>query len=623
MYSPKGNGSKRALVVTLVVTLMAGVAGCSPKLRAQAQERAGPVFEDVAAQIVAAFEDPERWVRHDLWVETEFDSDGDGRPDRVHVDVTRPVQTDDEGLRVPVIYESSPYYSGTGSLDPTYFWNIRQEVGQAPPRRNPMPAIEQEQRRPTISDSHVARWVPRGFAVVHSESPGTGLSEGCPTVGGMNEALAPKAVIDWLNGRARGFRTADGEDPVEAYWSTGRVGMTGTSYNAAIAVAAATTGVEGLEVIIPVAAPTSYYDYYRSNGLVRSPGGYPGEDIDVLYDFINSGDPDRRDYCNQNVRDGELSPGQDRVTGDYNAFWATRDYLGAIDRIRAAVFVSHGFNDWNVMPSHSYRLYDLLKARGTPAQVFYHQDGHGASPPIDQMNRWFTRYLYGVENGVEEGPRAWIVREGADRSRPTPYPDYPHPDAAPVRLHPRAGGRAIGALEIEERTGRGTEGFVDDVSIDGAGLARLPSSPNRLLYATPVLTRPVHVSGLAQVSIRMAATRAGANLSVWLVSLPWIDGGGITDNLITRGWADPQNHRSVTEGQPLVPGEFYDLSFSLQPDDQVIPAGQRIGLMIFSSDSDFTLHPEPGTELRVDLEATSLELPVVGGPGAFTDAVSR
>ena len=35
--------------------------------------------------------------------------------------------------------------------------------------------------------------------------------------------------------------------------------------------------------------------------------------------------------------------------------------------------------------------------------------------------------------------------------------------------------------------------------------------------------------------------------------------------------------------------------------------------MIFSSDRDFTLWPPPGTELTVDLDATSLELPVVGG----------
>ena len=98
--------------------------------------------------------------------------------------------------------------------------------------------------------------------------------------------------------------------------------MTGTSYNGTIPLAAAVTGVKGLEAIIPVAPNTSYYHYYRSNGLVRHPGGWLGEDIDFLYDFINSGDPARREYCNRTYRDGEFARGRDRAHGDYNEFWA-------------------------------------------------------------------------------------------------------------------------------------------------------------------------------------------------------------------------------------------------------------------------------------------------------------
>ena len=92
---------------------------------------------------------------------------------------------------------------------------------------------------------------------------------------------------------------------------------------------------------------------------------------------------------------------------------------------------------------------------------------------------------------------------------------------------------------------------------------------------------------------------------------------------MTRGWADPQNHSSLTDGEPLVPGQFYDLTFDLQPDDEIIPAGQRIGLMIFASDRDFTLRPEPGTELTIDLDATSLELPVVGGAASLGRAFGQ
>jgi X-Pro dipeptidyl-peptidase len=91
--------------------------------------------------------------------------------------------------------------------------------------------------------------------------------------------------------------------------------------------------------------------------------------------------------------------------------------------------------------------------------------------------------------------------------------------------------------------------------------------------------------------------------------------------VITRGWADPQNHSSLEKSSPLVPCQFYDLNFTLQPDDQVIQAGEQIGLMIFSSDRDFTLWPNPGTELTVDLDATTLTLPVVGGAAAWEKAV--
>lgn len=598
------------------LTLLFLVAGAPP---AHAQS-AAPVFRDGQAQVVPAFADSSVWIREELWVETSFDSDGDGRPDRVHVDVTRPAQTETEGLKVPVIYESSPYFSGTGSVAREYFWNVRQEVGAPPPPRTPMPSITYRGDRHRISNALVGTWVPRGFAVVHSEAPGTGASQGCPTVGGDPEALAPKAVIDWLNGRAKGFTDREGGEPVTAEWSTGKVGMTGTSYNGTIPVAAATTGVEGLEAIIPVSPNTSYYRYYRSNGLVRSPGGYLGEDTDVLYSFIDSGSPARRAWCDANIRDKELVPGEDRRSGDYNDFWRGRDFMQRLDGIRAATFLAHGLNDWNVMPEHSIRVYEALKERGVPSALYLHRGGHGGPPPMELMNRWFTRWLYGVENGIEDGPRAWIVPEGGDRERPEPFPDYPAAEAVEVTLHPTAGGVRTGGLARSAPGGAGRETLVDNFSFSGATLAQAEWTEHRLLYATPELTAPVRISGTPRVTVRLAANKPAANLSVWLVALPWTEGSRRSPNpyesLITRGWADPQNHASLEHGEPLVPGRFYDVTFELQPDDQVVPAGKRIGLMIFSTDRDFTLQPDPGTELIVDLDGTSLVLPVVGGLGS-------
>ena len=560
-----------------------------------------------------------------MWVETEFDTDGDGKLDRVHVAVTRPKQTDSEGLKLPVIYNTSPYFAGTASLTDNLMWDVRHELGETPPERGKPGKIVSFNNRPIISQAHTDNWIPRGYIVVHSSSPGTGLSQGAPTVGGDNESLAPKAVIDWLCGRGKGFKSPNGTETVEAFWSTGKVGMIGTSYNGTLPIAAASTGVEGLEAIIPVAPNTSYYHYYRSNGLVRHPGGYLGEDIDVLYDFIHSGDDSKRAYNDRTVRDTEMKNGMDRITGDYNDFWAGRDYIHDLKPFKAALLMAHGFNDWNVMPEHSYRIYEAVSKMGVPTQIYYHQNGHGGEPPMTMMNRWFTRYLHGVENNVEQDAKAWIVRESDRRTSPTAYENYPNPKAQPVEVFLNPGAPKRGSLTLAKEPNQGTETLVDNYSFSGQSLAIAEYTNHRLIYVTPKLNSDVHLSGLAKIKIKLASNKPAVNLSVWLVSLPWNESrrAKITDNIITRGWADPQNAKSLRESTPLKPGEFVELEFELQPDDQIIAAGQQIGLMIFSSDRDFTLWPEPGTELTIDLDATSLTLPVVGGKTVFEKAVVK
>ncbi|HXF24109.1 MAG TPA: Xaa-Pro dipeptidyl-peptidase [Gemmatimonadaceae bacterium] len=629
---------------------------------AAAQDRSAPVFKDGMAQIVPGFADSTSWVRQELWVETGFDTDGDGKPDRMHVDVTRPRQTDTEGLKVSVVYESSPYFAGT-SGPRQYLWNVKQEVGATPTQREHQPEIPFKAVRPRISNDLINEWVPRGFAVVHSEAPGTGLSQGCPTVGDTPERMAPKAVIDWLNGRARGYTTETGNEEVKASWSTGKVGMIGTSYNGTLPLAAATTGVKGLEVVIPVSPNTSYYHYYRTNGLVRHPGGWLGEDIDFVYDFIHSGDPAKRAYCNATYRDGLFAAagGRDRATGDYNDFWAKRDLLPFVKNIKAAVLLAHGFNDWNVVPEHSVRIYNEMKADGLPVSAYFHQGGHGGNPPDDMVNQWFSHYLYGVDNGIEKAPPVWIVHEEAaqaaqakaesariaagtpvergrrggprpPRTAPTPYASFPVPGSVQVVLHPVGNGNAVGSLGLTQSKNQQNEKLIDDVSFSGSALALAAQSPHRLLFATAPLTDTVHISGTSRITLRIAFSKPAANLTVWLVQLPFDSttiGTSIQEGLITRGWADPENYRSLTHGgnydsklagEKLIPGKFYNMTFDIEPDDEFIPAGKQIGVMIMSSDPEFTLWPKPGTELTVDLNGSSFSLPIVGGAAALRSA---
>ena len=191
---------------------------------AQSSPKPAPTFVNGMAQVVPAFQDSSAWIRQELWVETTFDSDRDGKKDRVHVDVTRPRQTDTDGLKVAILYGSSPYYAGTarGQVN----WNVNQELNADPQPRGLMVSPAYQANRTRISNALVNEWVPRGFAVVHSEAPGSGRSQGCPTVGDDPERLPMKSVVDWLNGRAKGFTTLTGSEEIKATsWSTGKVGM--------------------------------------------------------------------------------------------------------------------------------------------------------------------------------------------------------------------------------------------------------------------------------------------------------------------------------------------------------------------------------------------------------------
>ena len=574
------------------------------------------IFKDGEAQVVPAFSDKRTWIKEELWVETTFDSDFDGKLDRMHVFVTRPSQTQSGKIKLPIIYMSSPYYGLTFfdlaiSDHKKSYWKVKHELGSTPkPHRHSKLSTRAD--RPIFSWFEDNTWVPRGYITVYSSSPGTGLSDGAPTIGGENESLAPKAVIDWLCGRAKGFKTRTGNEEVSAFWSSGKVGMTGTSYDGTLCIAAATTGVEGLKAIIPIAPVTSFYNYYRSNGLVRSPEGYLGEDMDVLYDVINTGDETRRSVNNQRVRDSILVKNQDRITGDFNEFWASRDYLSKIDNMNAAMIMAHGFNDWNVMPEQSYRFYKAAKEKGLPVQLYYHQGAHGGEPPFTMMNRWFTHYLHEVENNVEKDISVRIVRENEDY--PRSYESFPDPSAQNVTFYLQGGNVNNGILTTKSLNPQPIDTLNDNRKIEGKLLVESKHAKHRLLYVTPKLQNSLRISGIPTIKLRLGSNKPAANLSVWLVSLSYDfeKQTYVFKEIINRGWADPQNHKSLSYGEPLKVGSFYDVSFDLNPDDQIIPTGTYIGLMVFSSDSEFTLLPKPGTELYIDQQNSTITIPILG-----------
>ena len=54
---------------------------------------------------------------------------------------------------------------------------------------------------------------------------------------------------------------------ISADWSSGKIGMTGRSYAGTTQFGLATTGVAGLETIVPVAGIASWYEYTNSQGI--------------------------------------------------------------------------------------------------------------------------------------------------------------------------------------------------------------------------------------------------------------------------------------------------------------------------------------------------------------------
>jgi hypothetical protein len=191
---------------------------------------------------------------------------------------------------------------------------------------------------------------------------------------------------------------------------------------------------------------------------------------------------------------------------------------------------------------------------------------------------------------------------------PTPYSEWPDPAAAPVTLHLARGNLTMGA------GGGAPETLTDDPSVAAIDALNTPASPVRLLYATPVLQQDVRLSGTPTVSLSAAFSKPRANLSVYLVSLPADGSAGI---ILTRGWKDPTNRTSDYTTELLTPGAFYRLAVDLQPKDSVIKAGNRLGLMVMSSDRDYTIRPAPGTQVTVVPGASTMTLPVVGGAPAF------
>ncbi|MEW9546908.1 Xaa-Pro dipeptidyl-peptidase [Nonomuraea sp. NPDC050783] len=618
---------RKALLVPLAALLVAALTGTPP---AHAGTPAITI-EGNATQPVFSRADA---IKQTVFVEVAgTDSDHDGAPDRVAVDILRPKETD-AGLKVPVIMEASPYYAGGNDVA-----NHPVDVDE---HGNPLPTLKSLANKLTAEpfDGYYDNYfVPRGYAIALVENLGSGRATGCPTSGDRNETAGPKAAIDWLNGRARGFDA--GGAPVEATWSTGNVGMIGVSYNGTLPNAVAATGVEGLKTIVPIAAISSWYDYYRANGGVVAPGGFQGEDLDVLAKYVLTRQ-NGQEACGALI--DSITAGQDRVTGDYSRLWDARNYLDDVDKVRASVFVVHGLNDWNVKTKQFAQWWYALAQRHVPRKIWLHQGTHmnpfslRTAEWLRQLHGWFDHWLYGIDSGIMREPQADVEIGPGQWAR---HASWPLPGTATVPLHLGSGGR----LGLLPRPLSARETFTDQKTRTAEQLVEATGAdPNRLAYTTAELPGDVRISGTPTVSVRASfeggsspyltallvdyGTDVRANGTLVPTGETWCYGQGVPGDtgctalrvlgtattpykIVTRGWLDVRNRHRPDRTEPLRAGKEYAFTWDFQPTDYLFKKGHRLGLVIISTDYDYTLRYPAGTRITLAPGRSALRLPVV------------
>ncbi len=613
--------SRRRLTYRLILFATAATLLLPGTAAVAAPPPTGPHFSGGEAQ--PAF-DPAQSVRQDVWVKAPVDSDHDGKDDEVHVQVVRPSGATG---KLPVVYQASPYFSGGNDVANH---NVDVEL-YTPPGAQARMALPPGPVRGRSGDELAANgiavragqitwayedyFLSRGFAVMYGESLGSGQSSGCPTSGASNETIGARAPIDWLNGRAAA-RDAQNK-PVTAGWASGKVGMMGVSYNGTLPIAVATTGVPGLEAIVPIGAISSWYDYYRANGAVVAPGTYQGEDLDVLADYVYTRAD--RDICKPVI--SKIEHDQDRITGDYSPLWDERNYLNNVNKVHAAVLSAHGLNDFNVKTTQVAQWYSAISKAGVPHKIWLHQSGH--TDPIGlrrdewlrTVNRWFSKYLLGQNNGIDVEPKATIQRE--DKSWVNEA-DWPAPGTMTAAAALQPGGRTAGELTPAGfRTDRTAEALDDDATKLAADLVAAPSSPNRLAYYSKPTKAALRISGTVGVSVAASFKREAANVTALLVDR----GPDGSSRIVTRGWTDPQNRDAINKTTAITPGKEYQINVNMQPHDYVLAKGHRLGIVILSSDNEYTLRPKPGPGFSVNLGATRISFPVVGGQPALNAAI--
>ena len=622
-------------------------------------------------------------LRRDVvYVESPQDTDHDGKRDLLKVEILRPAETE-AGLKVPVLFTSSPYNQGTNDAEGealTHNVNVpltpkqpanrtRQDV-TAQPETTPLPAPRPVTATTQTAEEHFAReqsytlndyFLARGFAVAYAAGIGTKDSDGLRTTGDPQETISTTAVIEWLAGNRTAFTTRAATTAIPAWWSNHAIAMTGRSYLGTLSTAAATTGVAGLKTVISEAAISSWYDYYRDGGLVIAPGGFPGEDADVLAEEVFSRQQQAGAYHRiqgkWQAALAKITRDQDRTTGNYNAFWDARNYLNQAQNIKADLLLVHGLNDWNVKPRNVNNLWNAVRDLPVTKKLILHQGQHiyiNAFRSIDYtdiVNLWLTHELLGVDNQAETLLPNVIIQDNTQPEHWQAFNDWDAPDNPQAQFALRedelvaadSATPTTGAISFSDQLpAKQFEHYthhITDWQNDLLGDKHNSLAHHRLIFKSAGLTHDLVLDGKPTVNLRVAVNQPVGMLSFQVVDYGeakrlkptptilarhaldegyhWREddlrefqlGAPTPWQLITKGHRNLQNRTNTYQVDELKPNVFYDLSVTLQPTHYRLLAGHQLGLVIYATDFGMTVRGNQDLQYSVQLDTATLTIP--------------
>ena len=590
-------------------------------------------------------------IREVVYVESRLDTDKDGLPDLVKVSIIRPRY---DG-QIPSVMTASPYHQGTNvKASDKALYKMEGEFEVKPahtiqleePKLNLVEPIgqaelvsEAKEKLAHINSSYTLNdyFLPRGFANLYVSGVGTKDSQGLMTNGDYQQIEAYKNVIDWLNGRCRAFTDHTRKRQVKADWSNGKVATTGISYLGTMSNGLATTGVDGLEVIIAEAGISSWYNYYRENGLVTSPGGYPGEDFDSLAELTYSRNLQAGDYIRGNeAHQADLEKVKeklDRKTGDYNQFWHDRNYLLNAHKVQAEVVFTHGSQDWNVKPLHVYQMFHALPSH-INKHLFFHHGAHvymNNWQSIDfreSMNALLSMKLLGLDSSYQLPTVIW--QDNIAPQRWQGLDNFGKQD----ELHTFSLGNEEKVIQNQydqkdfDRYGKTYQIFNTEL---------YQGKANQITIDLPV-SQDLHLNGRVALKLRVKSSTNKGLLSAQLLELgqkkylqPYpavlsartIDNGRyhMLENLcelpfnpsaqrvITKGYLNLQNRTNLLTIEEIQPNEWMDFQLELQPTIYKLKEGDTLRLVLYTTDFEITIRDNTDYQLTVDLAQSSLILP--------------